>query len=37
MLLVCSGVDQVCFASFIGIFVSLREKIRGNHSNFRAC
>ena len=37
MLLVCSGVEQGCFVSYVGIFVALREQIRGNHSNLRAC
>ena len=37
VMLVCSGVEQGCFLSFVGIFVALREQIRGNHSNFRAC
>ena len=37
MKLVCSGVEQSCFLSFVGIFVALREQIRGNHSSLRAC
>ena len=37
MMLVCSGVEQGYFVSFVGIFIALREQIRGNHSNLRAC
>ena len=37
MMLVCSGVEQGCFLSFVGIFASVIEQIRGNHSNLRAC
>ena len=37
MLLVCYGVEQGCFASYVSIFVALREQICGNYSNLRAC